>query len=353
MSDVFIVAEIGKNFIQAPEEESVLEYLAKAKALVDAAVETGVDAVKFQTHEIEDEQLDSAVISPHFPAAERYAWVKRNTRITPLEDFWRPLKAHCDSRGIIFFSTPMSRAAAQKLEPLNVPMWKVGSGDVLDYVLLDYLASTGKPIIISTGMISLSELDQTVSYLRSKQAPLSILYCVSEYPCPTEKFNLATIEYLKERYPEMTIGFSDHSLGDQAALAAVKLGAAIIEKHFSFAREFWGADHKVSMLPKEMKRLVFAIRNGEYQQVNHRPFYGEKARELDGAQNQFRPYFHRSLVAGADLPAGVILTRELIYSLRPQSYLGGLSADQFELALGRRLKRSLKKYETIKKENLA
>ncbi len=352
---VFIVAEIGKNFIQTPAEESVAEYLARAKALVDAAAAAGVDAVKFQTHELEDEQAPLAdVVTPHFTETDRYSWVARNTRATPLAEFWQPLAAHCRSRGVTFFSTPMSRGAARKLNRLNVPFWKVGSGDILDFVLLDYLAATGKPIIFSTGMVSLAELDEVINYLRRRRAgKLSVLYCISEYPCPPAQFNLATIEELREKYPEVDIGFSDHSLGHEAALAAVKLGAKIIEKHFSLSREFWGSDHQVSMLPAEMATLVTAIRAGDYRLVDEKKFYGERERELEGANNRFRPYFHRALAAAADLPAGAALDRESIYSLRPLARLNGLPAHRFELVLGRRLKRPLKKYEVIQEENLA
>lgn len=351
--EVFIIAEIGKNFIQTPEERPVAEYLANAKKLVDAAAAAGVDAVKFQTHEVDDEQLNTEIMMPHFKGADRYAWVRRNTQATPLADFWRPLKAHAEQKGLVFFSTPMSRAAARKLAPLDPPLWKVGSGDALDFVMLDYLANTGNPIILSTGMVSWNELDRVVNYLQSKKAPLKILYCVSHYPCPPEKFNLATLEQLKEKYPKLEIGFSDHSLGDEAALAAVKLGAQIIEKHFSFSRELWGSDHQVSMLPAEMAQLVKAIHSGAYQQIDHRPFYGERTRELEGATNHFRPFFHKTLCAGADLPAGTVLTGELIYSLRPQKCLNGLPSNELERARGRRLKRPLKKYEAIKKEDLA
>ena len=157
--EVFVVAEIGKGFIQTKEDQSVEQYLENAKRLVDAAVSAGVDAVKFQTHEVEDEQLPIDIVSPHFTGADRIRWLTRNTNATPLDRFWAPLKRHCEEQGMLFFSTPMSRKAAQKLEELDVPLWKVGSGDTQDYVLLDYLAATGKPIIISTGMVSLQELD--------------------------------------------------------------------------------------------------------------------------------------------------------------------------------------------------
>jgi len=168
--DVFIIAEIGKNFIQTEEEKSIEEYLQNAKDLVDAAIETGVDAVKFQTHEVEDEQLNIKIVSPHFKGSDRYRWVTRNTNATPLEEFWKPLKSYCDEKGIIFFSTPMSRKAAQKLEKVGVPFWKIGSGDVQDYVMLDFLIETRKPIMIANGMVSFAELDEVINYIRSKES---------------------------------------------------------------------------------------------------------------------------------------------------------------------------------------
>ena len=202
-------------------------------------------------------------------------WVTRNTNATPLETFIKPLKKHCDEKGIIFFSTPMSRKAAQKLDKVDVPFWKVGSGDAQDYPLLDYMASTGKPVIVSNGMVSFDELDDTVKYMQSKNAPLALLYCISQYPAPAEYFNLSTIEKLKEKYPDIAIGFSDHSVGYDIALAAVKRGANIIEKHFSLSRDLWGSDHKVSMTPEEMKAMINAIKNMGQNGVKSIMFAGE------------------------------------------------------------------------------
>ncbi|MCI0532816.1 N-acetylneuraminate synthase family protein, partial [bacterium] len=178
---VFFIAEIGKNFIQTEEERPIAEYLENAKALVDAALDADADAVKFQTHELEDEFLQGlTVVSPHFKGSDRVKWITRNMNATPLHEFWEPLKKYCDERGIIFFSTPMSRKAAEKLHKLGVPLWKIGSGDVQDYVTLDFLIETGKPIIISSGLVSLAELDEIVSHIRGKGAPLAVLYCISQ-----------------------------------------------------------------------------------------------------------------------------------------------------------------------------
>ena len=344
---VFFIAEIGKNFIQTEEDRPVEEYLENAKKLVDAAVESGADAVKFQTHEVEDEQLNIDIVSPHFKGSDRYSWVTRNTKATPFEEFWKPLKTYCDNKGIIFFSTAMSRKAAEKLDKVGVPFWKVGSGDVQDYVMLDFMIETRKPIIISTGMVGLEELDEVINHITSKESPLAVLYCISQYPAPPEYFNLGTIEYLIEKYPNVVIGFSDHSLGNELSLTAVKLGAKIIEKHFSFSRELWGADHKVSMTPEEFKKMVEGVRSGKYQQINEKPYYGIKEKELEGVNNKFRPYFNKALMAGKNIMAGDVLTKDMVYAMRPKMYAGGLSAEKFCDVLGRKVKKDIKKYEPI------
>jgi len=350
--EVFFVAEIGKGFIQTEVDRPAKEYLANAKRLIDEAIIAGADAVKFQTHEVDDEQANIPIVSPHFKGAERYAWVKRNTEATPLS-FWRALKNYADKKGIIFFSTAMSRLAAEKLTKVGVPLWKVGSGDVEDFSMLDCMIKTGLPVIISTGMVSFAELDEIVAHFRKHQTPLAILYCVSEYPCPPEKFNLATIEKIKEKYPEVVVGFSDHSVGNlEPVLAAVKLGARIVEKHFSLSRNLWGSDHKVSMTPLEFAEMVRAVRAGEYKEVAHQKFYGSKNRELDGAKNRFRPYFKKSLVAARVINKGEKISTEMIQALRPAKHLKGLPSRDFHKVVGREMIRQIKKGQSLTKQNV-
>ena len=344
--DVFVVAEIGKNFIRTKEERPVGEYMRNAKELINAAAEAGVDAVKFQTHELDDEQLNIPIVAPHFSGSDRYAWVKRNTEATPIE-FWRELKKYSENHGLVFFSTPMSRKAAEKLNNVNVPIWKIASGDMRDYVLLDYMIETGKPMIISSGQVSLAELDDIVEKIRARGGQFAVLYCVSHYPCPREYFNLATLEHFKEKYPEAVIGFSDHSLGKEVSLAAVTMGAQIIEKHFSMSRRLWGADHKVSMTPSEMKSLVKAIRSERYKKVDHLLYYGSKEKELEGANNHMRPYFGKTLVASRDIPKGTILTKDMVYAMRPMMLVKGLPSDKYFDILGRKTKISIKRYQPI------
>jgi sialic acid synthase SpsE len=349
--NVFLIAEIGKNFMQTQEDQPLETYIKNACELIDAAAEAGADAVKFQTHTVEDEQLNIPITSPHFKGQDRYQWVKRNTEATPME-FWDAIQKRCREKQILFFSTPMSRGAARKLLPLDPPFWKVGSGDVQDLLLMRELIRTKKPIIFSTGMVSYEELEDVVESIGSA-VPLAILYCVSHYPCPPEHFNLRTIERMKSSFPHAVIGFSDHSLGNDAALAAVQVGARIIEKHFSLSRELWGSDHKVSSTPKEFSELVTSVRTREFEKMDATPFLGKFEAELEGATNPYRPYFSKRLVAGKTLEKGTILTEEDLYAMRPELGTEGYKASLLPKVLGKAVVKNLQTYDPITEDSLS
>lgn len=340
---VFIIAEIGKNFIVTETGESATIYLDRAKALIKAAKEAGADAVKFQTHNFVDEQYPVDVFSPHFNGADRYNWIKRNTEATPLE-FWKALKQYAYELGIIFFSTPMSRGAAVLLNEVGVPLWKIGSGDLLDFAMLDYIRNSLKPIIISTGMSTDLEVKKAVDFIKEKNNNLVVLHCVSKYPCPPEDLKLETIDYLRSTF-DCLVGFSDHSLGTAEAAMAVMRGAKVIEKHFSFDRNAWGPDHKVSLTPVEFSELVAVIRNAEHQpQV---PITSSLGKICQDDEAKFRPYFRKALVMANDLPAGTVITPEMVYAMRPAGFIAGLPSEKYPDILGKQLKKTLKKLEPI------
>lgn len=357
---VFIVAEIGKNFIQTPDQKPVEEYLENAKKLVDAAQEAGASAVKFQTHEVEDEQLNIEVTAPHFKGSDRYNWVKRNYEATPLETFWKPLKAYCDKKGVLFMSTPMSRGAAQKLQELGVEVWKIGSGDILDFVMLDYISSTKKPIIISSGMSSLEETDFAVEYLKKKGTDFAVLHCVSEYPCPLEDLNLATIPVLRKRY-HLPIGFSDHSLSIDPAVGAVALGAKIVERHFTFDRNLWGPDHKVGLTPSEFKELVQKIRTVEGDPQKGEVYLqkqevllsmGTGTKKIEEGEAVYRGYFKKALVASRNIQEGEVITKEMLYAMRPKAFTDGIGSERYEDVLGKKTNKLVARYDPISSEDL-
>lgn len=345
--EVFVVADIGKNFIQTKEEQATGVYLKNARRLIDEAKKAAVDAVKFQTHRVEDEQLDMKVVAPHFTGSDRYSWVKRNSELTK-KGFWQEIKNYCRQAGIIFFSTPMSRGAAHVLSSVGVPVWKVGSGDILDFVMLDYLRERAEPIIISSGMSTLSELNRAIEFITQKNSRVVLMHCVSKYPCAPKEINLNTIGVFKRWY-KLTIGFSDHSPGIEAACQAVKVGAKVIEKHFSLSRGLWGSDHKVSLEPAEMAELVRRIRKGDLRVANPERFMGVAGKELTDAESVFRPIFRKSLVAGRDIEAGETIKPDMLYAMRPQKYAGGLASEEYERVVGSRAKAALKKYDPIEK----
>lgn len=342
---VFFIAEIGKGFIQTKEEQSREEYLERAKELVKEAKKAGASAVKFQTHSYEDEQLPMRVIAPHFNGVDRFTWVKRNTEITG-GSFWSELKKYCDEEEILFFSTPMSRGAAVLLSELNVELWKVGSGDILDFVMLDYIRNTKLPIIVSSGMSTLSELEKTINFLKEKSDKVAILHCVSKYPCSLGDLNVGTVEMFKNKF-KIPIGFSDHSIGFVGVLQAVKCGATVIEKHFSISRDLWGSDHKVSMTPVEFADMVQAVNRGVDEVPTKKKIVGEVSEELRDGGSEFRPIFRKSLVAGRDIKKGEEVKMDMLYAMRPQSLMGGMKSERAMELIGKKVRRNLNKYEVI------
>lgn len=359
---VFIIVDAGKNFIQTEEDRPVAEYLENAKKLVDEAAAAGAHAIKWQTHTVEDEQLNLDITSPHFKGSDRYSWVTRNTNATPVEEFWKPLKAYCEEVGIIFFSTPMSRGAAQRIDSLGGnTLWKIGSGDILDFAMLDYMRNQDLPIIISSGMSTMDEVEKAVAYLKEKNDRVTLLHCVSKYPCPAEELHLGTINYFKEKF-DLPIGFSDHSIGIEQDLLAVAMGATIIEKHFTLSRDLWGADHKVSMTPSELKELTEGIQdlldNPEKKEALLQGEYAQKAaavsdKTLQEGEAVFRPLFRKSLMAGQDIPAGTVITKDMLYAMRPQQYAGGLPSEQYEEVLGKSVSQDMKKFDPITSDIIA
>lgn len=340
--DVFIVAEIGKGYIQTKEDQTNAQYLENAKQLIKAAKEAGADAVKFQTHTVEDEQLPIKVTAPHFSWADRYVWVSRVTKASPIE-FWKEIRRYCDELEIILFSTPMSRGAAQRVEIINPPLWKVASSDILDFVLLDYIAQTDKPIIVSSGMSTEKELDKCIDFLKKRTDKIILMHCVSKYPCPPEELYLDTIEYFAKIY-NLPVGFSDHSLGWKAPVAAASKGACIIEKHFSLDRSFWGSDHQESMLPDEFRKMVHAIRNKIEVDASK---FGKGIKVLDEKESAFRPIFRKSFMAGCNIKKGEVITKEMIYAMRPQKYAKGLPSEEYENVVGTKAIKNFKKYDPI------
>lgn len=339
-----IIAEIGKNFVISEQPEPLDVLLQRAKLLIDKAKECGAKIVKFQCHNYEDEiHPEAKLISPHFNQ-DRLEWVKRNTYPT---DFWWSIKEYCREQEMEFLATPMSRGAAELLnEDVGIDRWKIGSGDILDFVMLDYIRDSNKPVILSSGMSTLEELRKSYEYLHEKTNDISILHCVSQYPCPLSELNLNTIPFLKNKFPGVRIGLSDHSLGIEGSLMAASLGAEIIEKHFSLSRDSWGPDHKASATLGEIQELIDWIKSG-YGIEPTQEALGVKNKILQEDEAIFRPIFRKGLYASRNLIKGEMYEPDMIISLRPQ--LDGTEpSENYPLFLGKRVLEDIKKYGIIK-----
>jgi len=300
----FIIEEMSGNHDQS---------LEKALAIVDAAAETGVDALKLQTYTADTMTID--VDSDLFTITDPNSlWYGRKLHElyqeahTPWE--WHgPIMERCQEHGIMVFSTPFDSTAVDFLEGLNVPVHKVASFENTDHPLLRKIASTGKPIIMSTGMATPDELDESVAVLRAAGCKdLILLKCTSAYPAPPEAINLRALQALRDRY-EVPVGLSDHTLGTGVAVAAVAHGAVVIEKHFTLRRSDGGVDAAFSMEPHEMTALVRdtqlaqkALGTGELGRAN------EERGSLA---------FRRSIIVTTDIKAGTVLSSDNIRVIRP------------------------------------
>lgn len=330
----YLIAEIG----QAHDGS-----LGILHSYIDALAATGVDAIKFQTHIAEAE---SSIHEPFrvkfsYEDATRYAYWDRMS-FTP--DQWKGIKAHCDEAGIEFMSSPFSQAAVDLLEEIGVQRYKIGSGEVSNFLLLEKIAKTGKPIILSSGMSSFEELDRTVAFLRTFGNDLSILQCTTAYPTPPERVGLNVMAELRERYPDLTIGLSEHTARIATGIAAVALGAQVLEFHAVFDRRMFGPDAKSSLTIDEIAQLVADVRYTETM-LGH-PV--NKASNQDFAT--LKSIFEKSLAVNKDLPAGHLITFDDLEAKKPANY--GISATEFRSVIGRKLVSNLRKYDFLNEENL-
>lgn len=321
----YIIAEMsgnhGQNFDQAVE-------------ILKAAKEMGADAVKLQTYTADTITIDSD--APAFLLKEglwkgRYLYELYQEAYTPWD--WQPrLKEIADEIGIDLFSSPFDATAVDFLERMNVPAHKIASFEMIDTGLLRKVAATGKPIIMSTGMATLGEIEESIKTLRDAGATeIALLKCTSAYPAPPEEANLQTIPHLAEAFG-VVAGLSDHTLGYAVPVAAAALGASIIEKHFTLSRDLPGPDSAFSLEPHEFKAMVEAVRTVE--KALGKVHYGITAKDAKSRE------FRRSLFVVEDLGAGGEFTSKNVRSIRPGN---GLPPKHLEEILSRRASRDIKR----------
>lgn len=317
----FVIAEMSGNHNQS---------LERALAIVDAAAATGAHALKIQTYTPDTMTLDLAE-GDFFIADKKSLW-QGNTlyklygeAMTPWE--WHaPIFERARALGMLPFSTPFDASAVDFLETLDVPCYKIASFENTDLPLIRRVAATGKPIIISTGMASIAELDETVRAAREAGCrDLILLKCTSTYPATPANTNIATIPHLRDLFG-CEVGLSDHTMGVGVSVASVALGATVVEKHFTLRRADGGVDSSFSLEPEEMKALVVETERA-WQAVGHIAY---------GLTDAERPSlkFRRTLYITQDLKAGDLLTAENLRAIRPG---GGLPPKYIDQFLGRRI----------------
>lgn len=329
----FIIAEIA----QAHDGS-----LGMVHAYIDAVAKTGVDAIKFQTH------IAAAESSIYEPFRIKFS-KQDKTRLDywkrmefSLEQ-WKEIKQHCDEVGLEFLSSPFSSEAVELLEKVGVKRYKIGSGEVNNFLLLDKIAQTKKPVIISSGMNSYNELDETVAFLSSKNVDFSILQCTTAYPTKPEQYGFNVIKELKERYNK-TIGFSDHSSKIETCIAAVAFGAKILEFHVVFNKEMFGPDTKASLTIKETKQLVDAVKNIDKAIKN--PV--DKNSNIDFSD--LKSIFEKSLAVNKSLKKGSIISFSDLEAKKPKGY--GILASDYEKVIGKKINKDLEKWSFLNFDDL-
>ncbi len=310
-----------------------------AKKLVDAAKDAGADAVKFQTFRAEDLVVKGA---------EKAEYQKMSTgtdesqfdmlkKLELTERDFAELFSYAQGKGIIFLSSPFDMASVNLLDELGVPAFKVGSGEITNFPLLRHIAGKKKPVILSTGMATLEEVGEALQVLQKAGArDIVLLHCVTSYPAKIEDMNLNAMETLRSAF-ELPVGLYDHSLGITIPIAAVALGACVIEKHFTLNRSLPGPDHQASLEPVELKQMVKAIRDVE-------KALGNGVKRPTAAEEETRKLARRSLVARVDIPKGKIITEDMLDIKRPGT---GVEPKHMNLLLGKRAKGNIKQEETI------
>jgi N,N'-diacetyllegionaminate synthase len=320
----FVIAEAGVNHNGD---------VALAKRLIDVAVDAGANAVKFQSFRAGD------IVSIEAPKAA-YQIASTGSNETQREMLERleltragheELRRHALDRGIIFCSTPFDLASVDLLEELGVPFFKVASGELTHVPLLRRIAQTGKPVVVSTGMSELEEVESALGTLRAAGArDIALLHCVSEYPANSADANLRAMTTMRERFGT-PVGYSDHTVGLEVAVAAVALGASILEKHLTLDRSMPGPDHRASIEPDEFHELVREVRSVE-------SALGDGIKRPGKSEMANRAIIRRGVFAAVPIPKGTVLTSAMLSCKRPDD---GIPASQFDAVVGRRARRDL------------
>lgn len=326
-----VIAEIGINHGGD---------LSVAKEMVRLAALSGCECVKHQTHIVEDEMTEAAKsIFP--PNADVSIWdVMQNCALSREDEI--ALKDYTERLGLIYISTPFSRAAADFLDSIDVPAFKIGSGEADNLPLIRHIAAKGKPIILSTGMQTIETIRQSVEILENSGVEYALLECTNLYPSPPEIVSLKGVSELKNAFPNAVVGFSDHSIGPEMALASVALGACVLERHYTDSRYRKGPDISCSMDPAELRFLIDRSRE------IHTALHNDKKRT--GPEEDVYRFARASVVADKDLPAGHVITDSDIWARRPGD--GAIAGYDFDKVVGKTLTTSVTRNQQLTWDDL-
>ncbi|HEV2468984.1 MAG TPA: N-acetylneuraminate synthase family protein [Candidatus Sulfotelmatobacter sp.] len=324
-----VIAEIGIN-----HEGS----FQKAVRMVEEAARAGCECVKFQAHVIEDEMIPNDVVPGN---AKESIWdIMKRCALSGEED--AALKSKVESLGMIYLSTPFSRAAAERLNKMGVAAYKIGSGECNNYPLVEHIAKFGKPVLLSTGMNDLASISLAVEILRRYSVPFALFHCTSMYPTPYEKVRLGAITDLERTFPDAVLGLSDHSLGNYTCYAAIPLGASIVEKHFTASKGWPGPDIEISIDPNELQQLIDGTK------AIHAALGGSKI--ILPEEQPTIDFAYACVVTTRDIVAGEELTRENIWVKRPGT--GEIKARHYSDLLGRKANEALPRNSQLKWSNI-
>jgi len=322
INDTFTISDKNEPFIIAEAGINHDGEFEKAIELVDLAIDSGASAIKFQTH-ITDKEMIPTDMKPG-NISEESLWDIIDRCVLDNEQE-RSLFDYAKEKGILFFSTPFSREGADRLNELGVELYKIGSGECNNLPLLNHVANFKKPMILSTGMNNISSIKASVETILNHGVPLALLHCTSIYPAPPETMRLGAITHLKDEFPDLEIGLSDHSLGISVALGSVAIGANIIEKHFTKSRQWPGPDNPFSIEPNELKNLV------DWSKEIWKARGGKK--DILDDEKPVIDFAYACVVAIKDINKGEALSLDNIWVKRPGT--GEIFAKDFEDVLGK------------------
>lgn len=317
---------------------------AVAQQLVDVAVAAGADAVKFQTFRAE------LLASRHAPKAKYQlettdpseSQIAMLRKLELKDEEYRELRDYCAKRGITFLSTPFDETTADFLDSLDVPAFKIPSGEITNIPYLRHVAAKRKPMIVSTGMSHLGEVESAICAIEDVgNIPLALLHCTSNYPAPMHEVNLRAMRTM-ERAFGYSVGYSDHTVGIEISIAAAAMGACIIEKHFTLDRTMNGPDHRASLEPNELAAMVAAIRNVS-------TALGDGRKQPAASENATAAVARKSIVAARDIPVGAVIREEMLAIRRPGS---GLPPSMLEYVVGRTSRIAITEGELLSFENV-